>query len=158
MITLLQAAIKQDYVFCALFILIGFITSFFNKNMIVILVIAMTFSVIVQSVLREDQIVPYEGFQEGSAEDKEDKVKESAVSGKLSVDSEQKGCTMAGSSKLDLINNMKKDAVELMSVQNQIISGFQTIEPSMDRAEKLIDSIQSTAQNIQDLKDKNAFK
>jgi branched-subunit amino acid transport protein len=163
---LLHETVRQDYLYCALFILTGFITSFFSKNMIVILVIAMAFATILRGVVRGT--VRAEGFQEGADDedkgtadnanadkktaDKETakKDKEPVVNGKVAVDKKDSGCTVA--TKAAMIDSMKHDAVELMSVQNQIINGFQTIEPAMDRAEALVESIQSTANTIENLK------
>jgi branched-subunit amino acid transport protein len=148
---LLHETVRQDYLYCALFILTGFITSFFSKNMIVILVIAMAFATILRGVVRGT--VGTEGFQEGAdGEDKETakKEKEPVVNGNVAVDKPDSGCTVA--SKAAMIDSMKRDAVDLMSVQNQIINGFQTIEPAMDRAEALVESIQSTANTIENLK------
>jgi branched-subunit amino acid transport protein len=162
---LLHETVRQDYLYCALFILTGFITSFFSKNMIVILVIAMAFATILRGVVRGT--VGAEGFQEGA--DNEDKEKadketdnkktakketEPLVNGEVAVDKKDSGCTVA--SKAAMIDSMKRDAVDLMSVQNQIINGFQTIEPAMDRAEALVESIQSTANTIENLKNNQA--
>ena len=167
---LLHETVRQDYLYCALFILTGFITSFFSKNMIVILVIAMAFATILRGVVRGT--VGAEGFQEGADnEDKEtdnkaadnketadnkptekDKETGTAVNGNVAVDKPDSGCTVA--TKAAMIDSMKRDAVDLMSVQNQIINGFQTIEPAMDRAEALVESIQSTANTIENLKTK----
>ena len=195
---LLREAVNQDYLYCVLFILIGFVTAFFNKNMIVILVITLALSAIIRAVLRGSGIA--EGFQEGATGAKDDVsagakdstsagAKDSTSAGaKDDVSAGAKDSTSAGASagakdasnnpmqtnssatlesksgsslvggaekpldKAKLIDNIKTDAVELMSVQNSIISGFQTIEPAMDRAEQLIDSIQTTAKTIEGLK------
>jgi ADP-dependent phosphofructokinase/glucokinase len=50
------------------------------------------------------------------------------------------------------MQNLKDQAFELQDTQKSIISGFQQIEPHMDRAESLIESIQRTAENIKELK------
>ena len=183
---LLREAVNQDYLYCVLFILIGFVTAFFNKNMIVILVITLALSAIIRAVLRGSGIA--EGFQEGATGAKDDVsagAKDSTSAGaKDDVSAGAKDSTSAGAKdasnnpmqtnssatlesksgsslvggaekpldKAKLIDNIKTDAVELMSVQNSIISGFQTIEPAMDRAEQLIDSIQTTAKTIEGLK------
>ena len=187
---LLREAVNQDYLYCVLFILIGFVTAFFNKNMIVILVITLALSAIIRAVLRGSGIA--EGFQEGatgakdstSAVAKDDvsagaKDSTSAGASAGAKDSTSAGAkdasnnpmqtnssatleSKSGSSlvggaenthdKAKLIDDIKTDAVELMSVQNSIISGFQTIEPAMERAEQLIDSIQTTAKTIEGLK------
>ena len=169
MFNLLHESVRQDYLYCALFILIGFITSFFNKNMIVILVIAMVFATILRSIVSRTGA---EGFQEGADEEESKKTaaadeskekdaaekkdkKEPVVDGTIAVDKKDSGCTVASSStKAAMIERMKRDAVDLMSVQNQIINGFQTIEPAMDRAEALVESIQTTANTIENLKNK----
>lgn len=176
LINLLYETVNQDYLYLVLFILIGFITAFFNKNMIVILVITMALSFIVRAVLRGAGVVP-EGFQEGVAnKESESDVKTSAsdkkgASDKVTIEPSvgMMGCTSATSGTIKepnapkststdgkdkLLQSLKTDAVELMSVQNSIISGFQTIEPEMDRAEKLIESIQSTAKTIDGLKER----
>jgi len=176
LINLLYETVNQDYLYSVLFILIGFITAFFNKNMIVILVITMALSFIVRAVLRGTGVVP-EGFQEGPTDKESVDVKTPAsdkkgTSGKVTVEPSvgMTGCTSATSGTINttpksvstttsgtkdkLLESLKTDAVELMSVQNSIISGFQTIEPEMDRAEKLIVSIQDTAKTIDGLKEK----
>lgn len=179
LINLLYETVNQDYLYSVLFILIGFITAFFNKNMIVILVITMALSFIVRAVLRGAGVVP-EGFQEGATDKESVDVKESAsdkkgssgkINGSMTVEPSvgMTGCTSAKSGTIKepnapkststdekdkLLQSLKTDAVDLMSVQNSIISGFQTIEPEMDRAEKLIQSIQDTAKTIDGLKER----
>jgi len=175
---LLREAVNQDYLYCVLFILIGFVTAFFNKNMIVILVITLALSAIIRAVLRGSGIA--EGFQEGATGEKDDVsagAKDSTSAGAKDSTSagandasnnpiqtnssatleSKSGSSLVGGAekpldKAKLIDNIKTDAVELMSVQNSIISGFQTIEPSMERAEQLIESIQTTAKTIDGLK------
>jgi hypothetical protein len=179
---LLREAVNQDYLYCVLFILIGFVTAFFNKNMIVILVIALALSAIIRAVLRGSGIA--EGFQEGATGAKDDVSAGANDSTSAGASAGAKDSTSAGAKdasnnpmqtnssatlesnsgsslvggaekthdKVKLIDNIKTDAVELMSVQNSIISGFQTIEPAMERAEQLIESIQTTAKTIDGLK------
>jgi hypothetical protein len=175
---LLREAVNQDYLYCVLFILIGFVTAFFNKNMIVILVITLALSAIIRAVLRGSGIA--EGFQEGATGEKDDVsagAKDSTSAGAKDSTSagandasnnpiqtnssatleSKSGSSLVGGAekpldKAKVIDNIKTDAVELMSVQNSIISGFQTIEPSMERAEQLIESIQTTAKTIDGLK------
>ena len=151
LINLLHNAIKADYTYCAVFILVGFVTAFFNKNMIVILTITMAASAIIHTVIRG---VGFEGFQEGATDKADADEKTVPVISDASIKVPSKGVmgNVQVSSKTDLIDRMKKDAVDLMSVQNEIISGFQTIEPAMDRAEALIGSIQTAATTIEGLK------
>lgn len=200
LIDLLHASVKQDYLYCTLFVLIGFLTAFFNKNMIVILVVTMATATIIRSIIRGTG-VKVEGLETKDDEDTtKDTVKDAfkdtakdttkkpddsndakdatstseksdkpdnhsnvaAVGANLSVDSSGvKGSTLSSSKTMDktaLYKDMQKNAVELMSVQKDIINGFQTIEPHMSRAESLIGSIQQTAETIQGMRTQQGFK
>lgn len=53
---------------------------------------------------------------------------------------------------LKLVENLKEQAMDLQDAQQNIIKGFETISPYMDKAENIIDSIKSTAQTIQSMK------
>lgn len=179
LMNLLYETVKQDYLYCALFVLIGFLTAFFNKNMIVILVITLASSAIIRAVIRGQGGV--EGFvgeeaaesdAAGSKKDvtdnnsaastpaknvepKKDSTTPSTTNANVigaSLNAPTSGVMGSTLSKSALIEQVKSNAVELMTVQNSIINGFQTIEPHMDRAEALIESIQDTAQTIQNMK------
>ena len=52
LLNLLFSAVKGDYLFCALFVLIGFVSAFFNKNMTVILVVSMATANIIRVLIR----------------------------------------------------------------------------------------------------------
>lgn len=49
---LLYSIVKEDYLYCVLFVLIGFLIAFFNKNMTVILTLTMAFATILRNILR----------------------------------------------------------------------------------------------------------
>jgi hypothetical protein len=53
-----------------------------------------------------------------------------------------------------LMDSLKEKALDLQDAQKQIISGFQKIEPYMDKAETLIGEIQNTAKTIQGMRDR----
>jgi Sec-independent protein translocase protein TatA len=169
LMNLLFSVVQQDFLYCTLFILIGFLVAFFNKNMIVVLVLTMSVATVLRTIISGSGL-KVEGFKEGAEtneEDSESDKKESDKKEKVS-ESDKKGSDkkeMASESdknttttktdketKLQLMNDMKQDAVTLMSVQKDIINGFQTIEPHMNRAESLIGSIQETAKTIQGMR------
>jgi hypothetical protein len=56
------------------------------------------------------------------------------------------------------MDKLKQDAVELQDAQKQIINGFEKIEPYMDKAEALIESIQETAESIQAMRKEGMVK
>ena len=68
---LLYSAVKQDYVYCILFILVGFLIAFFNKNMTVILTLTMACSNILRNVIRGNGM-EVEGMKEGSTSVEDD--------------------------------------------------------------------------------------
>ena len=152
---LLYSVVKEDYVYCVLFILIGFLISFFNKNMTVILTLTMAFATILRNVLRGN-VLKVEGFEEGSEEEEEE---EQEVGGFSNMDSKSIGTEKKeGPSKpttpSKLMESLKEQALDLQDAQKHIITGFEKIEPYMDKAESLIGSIQETALTIQDMRNK----
>ena len=174
---LLYSAVKQDYMYCILFILLGFIIAFFNKNMTVILTLTMAFANILRSVLNGTGM-KVEGFgtedtdtTKKSSDEKEnmDNTKESSSNAVSKNDNDKNakkekmtsnGNTSSSSNSVSssLMSSLKEQALDLQDAQKEIIKGFQQIEPHMDRAEGLIGSIQETAQTIQGMKGAEGLK
>ena len=193
---LLYSAVKQDYVYCILFILVGFLIAFFNKNMTVILTLTMACSNILRNVIRGNGM-EVEGMKEGSTSVEDDTNEPSnvmnglnhskgnslnklfggdtddlskMVSGNVSVTSSSPLATSGNvsvsssvplkkkneeedtPSPTKLMESLKEQALDLQDAQKKILSGFEKIEPHMDRAESLIGSIQETAQTIQGMR------
>lgn len=140
LLNLFFSAVKHDYLFCALFILVGFITAFFNKNMTVILVLTMTVSNIVRVLIRGES--KFEGMKE-----KMDATE--SVDKKPPVEDKKKSTDESDSKKKEFMNQIKNEAQDLLEVQQKIIQGFEQIEPEMTRAEGLIKKIDGTAKQIQ---------
>lgn len=67
---------SNDFYFVAIFILIGFLTSFFSKNMIVVLSVTLAFTNIIKYGATAGN---REGFKEGEGEEKDDSNKKSAT-------------------------------------------------------------------------------
>jgi hypothetical protein len=173
LLNLLFSATKGDYFFCSLFILIGFVSAFFNKNMTVILVCTVAISNIVRVLIRGGG--QFEGMTtetdltnaEVSNSLKDEPAvasKESAVAPNLKVkdlsiesDSAAPPKTAAASKttvansddKKKLVTTLKNEAQDLLEVQQKIIQGFSQIEPNMARAESLIKKIEDTSKQIQ---------
>jgi len=168
LIDLLYSVVKEDYLYCVLFILVGFLTAFFNKNMTVILTLTMAMSTILRNIIRGGGM-KLEGMEANSdSKSKSNENEEtktsleetsdpgSSASGKtLVVDSEKKSPDTPAKTPAKLMNELKEKALDLQEAQQNIIQGFQKIEPYMDKAENLIGSIQETAQTIQDMRNKN---
>jgi len=173
---LLYSAVKEDYTYCILFVLVGFLVAFFNKNMTVILTLTIAISTILRNLMRGTG-VNVEGFDE-----EPDLVSLSAekASGKGSdkvegstVDKDKKKVTTPPSkpdtnnalatespkkTQAALMTSLKDQALDLQEAQQKIIKGFEKIEPYMDKAESLIGSIQETATTIQGMRSQQGFK
>lgn len=145
LLNLLFSAVKGDYLFCALFVLIGFVSAFFNKNMTVILVVSMATANIIRVLIRGGNFEGMATKNKAMSDDSEDKEDEDTKDKKK----EDKN---ASGSKTEMVDKVKQDAFELLETQNKIIQGFESIDEYMNRAEGLIDGIDKTAKKIETLK------
>lgn len=117
---------SANYVYSAIFILTGFITSFFSKNMMVILCIAL----VVTNVLKQGTAtatatatassaptLPKEGFS-NDEEDDEDEDK-----------------------KNEKMSNIKENYQELKELQNQIMGGMEQLNEPLTKAENILEKL-----------------
>ena len=72
LLNLLYMAVDRDYLSIVVFVFVGFLTSFFSKNMVVILLVA----IVVGNVIRFGARSLREGMQEGAEDEEEEKEKE----------------------------------------------------------------------------------
>jgi hypothetical protein len=152
-------AVKQDYMYCTIFVLVGFVISFYNKNLTVVLVFATMFATILSNVINGNQM-SLEGFDQKDGKEKMDTNAKMLSENDGDEDDEatkpksakqptkKENSPSAGK----LMENLREHALDLQDAQNNIISGFQKIEPYMDRAESLIETIQKTAEDIKKMK------
>ena len=122
---------SSNYVYSAIFILVGFLTSFFSKNMIVILCIAMT----ITNVLRFGRGAATEGFdqqdesnKEGMDDDEDDDASDDSKKNSKSVDNSSE--TMAG---------ITNDYKELQRLQDEIVGGMEKLADPLEKAENILD-------------------
>ena len=85
LLNLLVWLVMGDIMNAIVFILIGFLTSFFSKNMVVILV----FALVVSNVLKFGLSIGQEGFEEGNVDDDEGFEEEAFEEGAEGDDSEK---------------------------------------------------------------------
>ena len=152
---LFYAATNQDYLYCVIHILIGFVVSFFNKNMTVILTVTVASANIIRNLIRGTEM-KVEGF--------DDKIKDPSTNGNsgnelfgTSVNIPISGNTQSGNvsaaTSSAMIADLKDQAIDLQDAQKKIIQGFEQIEPYMEKAETIIGHIDSTAKKIQGMRD-----
>ena len=137
------------------FLLVGFLTSFFSKNMTVILVISLAFTGILQFGLDNRDM---EGMTEGvenanndnkvAAEPSKDKVADTT-----NATVNEKDKTEKTKPKEDSLTEKKdeiaKDGKKLEALQSKILDNFQEISPYMKQAEGLVDKMKETASAIE---------
>lgn len=150
LLNLLFSAVRGDYLFCALFVLIGFVSAFFNKNMTVILVVTIAASNIIRVLIRGGK---FEGMTEKVVEEEED------ATTKSDNEEEDKKTGKMGKkedtdTKPELVEKVKTEAYELLDTQQKIIQGFKSIDGYMDKAGSLIEDIDKTAKKIEQMKEK----
>jgi hypothetical protein len=140
--------------------LVGFITSFFSKNMIIILCIALTVSSLltygIQSNAHEglenkDDTSNSDGNAEedGKSEEKKDGKSEENKDGKKDSKSDEKTNTNGETNSTDSsdktkdemkeqYNNLKKEYPEFKEVQAEIMKGIEKMDPLLQKAETFI--------------------
>lgn len=108
--------------------LIGFLTSFFSKNMIVIMFVALTVSSLLQYGIRANA---HEGLenQEGEQEPKNEEPSQA---------DEQKS-----DEKKSEETPKKEETEEFAEVQKQILAGVEKMEPLLQKAEAFMDKYQN---------------
>lgn len=130
------------------FSLVAFLTSFFNKNMIVILSMALIITVVLNYAMRlryegfegkEEDNEEKEGKEEKKEEDKEDKEKKENMSSDGKEDSKKE---KEEDKKKDL-HELKKDYKEFETIQDKILNGVKDINSQLDKAEHFINKFES---------------
>ena len=145
---LLYLSVEGNMAFAAVFLLVGFLTSFFSKNMTVILVIAIVATNVLQfgSGVRAS-----EGFAEGNEDEKddegfaegnEDENKEDEKKDDEKKDDEKKEGNKK--SKKEAMDTDKADAaVDRMSEkQKQLVEKIEKIEPMVKQVENFMDKLE----------------
>ena len=156
---------SNDYTSAAILILIGFITSFFSKNMIVVLVVAITFSQLIRITF-----MGIEGFREGATDmsssealnaiadsektvqEENNKMKENATAIEetakanteaINKESDRQGKFEELKKDTSQLKELEKQAMDLLNVQQEIINGLQKMEPMLTKAEQLSNKLEN---------------
>jgi hypothetical protein len=115
LLDLFYLSVERDMVTVVIFILVGLLTSFFSKNMLVILVISLTIS----SILKYGTRISKEGFEEG--EQKPDEPKNENP-----VDPKEED----GSNIYTEENNKKKTSESLEQLPKEVKEAIQKLQSS----------------------------
>ena len=145
----------NQYLFASIFVLVGFITSFFSKNMMVILCVAM----VVTNVLKYGSKASVEGMENEDEDEDEDEKKDadSFVDSSKKDSSKTKLATKTSSEKEDdkpegELNSKQSELIsqyrELMGLQEKIVSSMQNINEPLSQAETLVNKMQENLKNM----------
>jgi hypothetical protein len=152
-VDLFYLATVQDFTSISTFLIIGFLSSFFSKNMIVILAIALC----ITHILKYG--TDYQ-FQEGAQnmDDDDSSAKNAAMKTAMASLSKESGASPSKKTKNDSHqeeNDIKKEYVELTkelkefkAVQDQIIEGIARVEPILSKAESFMEKYQNYKENL----------
>ena len=144
-------AMEKDYLFCGIFILIGFLTSFFSKNMMVILVIAIALTNIlrfgksasVNEGMEDNQDELLENLEENddSNENKvEDIVDGTEAITELNVSSKKKSTSPSAN---DMVAGLDEQTTNLIQQQKTLMKNMENLTPLLQNAESLMEKFQS---------------
>lgn len=134
---LLYLSVSGNFAFVAIFMLIGFLSTFFSKNMVVILVIAMTATSIIQFGARSAISEGMEGDEEekegmeGDEEEEEEPFTDKPEDAKEETKPEQEA-----KKKEEVIDKVINDQKDLVDKVKQLEPMMKEIESFVDRINK----------------------
>lgn len=117
-------------------VLIGLLTSFFNKNMVIILFTALVFTNLLRFAMPQQDYILSEGFEDkpetAPTKHSSDKSSDKTSSDKTSLDKKE------DKEKEDASLSLKEDFDEFQSVQKKILESMNDLNPLLDKAEAFI--------------------
>lgn len=136
----------KDYMSVTIFILVGLLVSFFNKNMIVIMMVALSVTHLLKYGIKSTL---NEGMQDKEEEEQEEfqdaKPKDPSNMSKEEIDTDN----VETHQKLDELNGthqklkeMNKDMQQFDNLQQNILSKLGEISPLLDKAENFIEKFE----------------
>lgn len=125
----------NDVASVAALVLIGLLTSFFNKNMVVILSVALLLTNILRSFMKKNEYRMSEGFTDDKKAEKPNADEKKEV-----VDEAEKPEEPAksGDKKKAATEKLTEEFAEFQTVQKQILEGMKDLNPLLDKAEGFI--------------------
>ena len=149
----------RDFASLVILLLVGFLTTFFNKNMIIVLFLALVVTNVLKYGVGSRLNEGFEGKKDedkeksGSESDKnhndDKKNKHDEKKGNENKDLEQKGGdSKATAEKVDeQYENLKEEYPKFKVVQQEILAGVQKMTPLLEKAEKFIDKFDAYKSN-----------
>jgi hypothetical protein len=140
---------SANYMFASIFIITGFLTSFFSKNMIVILCIALTVTNLLQFGKNASRM--NEGFADKDEEDEEDAPpsKKNKSSEGFAGDEEDEEDTpptkkVSKNTSPEQFDSISSDYKELLGMQDKITDNMSTLNDSLTKSENILKNLAKT--------------
>ena len=148
---------QRDFNSVFVFAIVGFVLSFFTKNMIVILVAALLFTHFIKFTInfkkegmnnkeKKEGLAnnKKEGLENEDNEEKEEEEEEPTLeTNEIDVESTPNDMTEEEKKKKqDEYNKLKKEFVEFQSIQKDILKNMQEIDPLLNKAENFINKFE----------------
>ena len=134
LLDLFYLANRKDFTSVTIFILVGLLTSFFCKNMIVILFV----SICITHILKYPRSLEGAENMDDEEEEKKENEEKENMENEDDEDDEKKENMENKKNTQEMTNEMK----EFMEVQNKIIGGMSELEPLMQKAEGFIEKFE----------------
>ena len=151
---LLVLSVAREYVFILIFVLVAYLTSFFSKNMMVILVVAIVatnvlrsgskFSEGLENAEEEEEEKPVENL-ENAEEEKPEDAKPKATE---SFDIKSKKATSLSSSPIEGLDVLGDQTAQLISTQKKLMENMKTLEPMLTQAEKFMSQFENIESKV----------
>jgi len=123
----------NDIISLTTLLIVGFLTTFFNKNMVVVLFLALVITNLLKYGVGSRINEGFEGREENKDEKAEDK-KEKDGEDKNKEDEKKTSETVE-----EQYENLKEEYPRFKVVQQEILAGVQKMTPLLEKAEKFID-------------------
>jgi len=152
-------AMEKDYLFCGIFILIGFLTSFFSKNMMVVLVIAIALTNILrfgkssginegmedkqEDTAKEEDTTKDEEFENEHSDEKQLEGATDAIVDLNSTSKPSESKKTATSKKDDMVAGLDEQTANLIQQQKTLMKNMENLTPLLQNAENLMEKFQS---------------
>ena len=161
---LLVLSVGREYLFILIFLLVGYLTSFFSKNMMVILLVA----IVATNVLRsgsgirlseglenaeEEEEKPVENLENADDEEQEEDKKEKKTEYAKpktteSFDLKTKNATSLTSSPIGGLDVLGDQTAQLISTQKKLMENMKTLEPMLTQAEKFMSQFENIESKV----------
>lgn len=139
----------RDFASLVVLLLVGFLTTFFNKNMIIVLFLALVVTNVLKYGVGSRLNEGFEGKKDEDTDKEKEKTSDKKEDEKKDKDTEQKGGdSKATAEKVDeQYENLKEEYPKFKVVQQEILAGVQKMTPLLEKAEKFIEKFDAYKTN-----------